>query len=116
MWKRLLRYNETYLAILIVILCAAITMAKPSFLTFENFTQFLESYAMIGIMAVGTLFVLILGGTPDVSFTAIAQVAEYAVVVMTLRWGGNIILAIVAAAVMGTIMGLVNGFIIHYFH
>ena len=115
MLKRLLRYNETYLAILIILLCTAITIAKPSFLTFENFAQFLESYSMIGIMAVGTLFVLILGGTPDVSFTAIAQVVEYAVVVMTMRWGGNIFLAFLAAAVMGTLMGLVNGIIIHSF-
>ena len=115
MWKRLLKQNETYLAILVLLLCIVITIANPSFLTFENITEFLAGYSMIGIMAVGTLFVLILGGTPDVSFTAIAQVVEYAVVVMTLAWGGNIFLAILAAAVMGTIMGLANGFIVHYF-
>ena len=66
-------------------------------------------------MAVGTLFVLILGGTPDVSFTAIAQVVEYAITVMTLAWGGNIYVAFLAAALMGAVMGLVNGLIIHYF-
>ena len=43
----------------------------------------------MGIMAVGVLFVLILGGTPDVSFTAVAQVAEYVVVIMTLEGGGE---------------------------
>ncbi len=113
--KRLLRQNEAYLGVLIVFLCIVITIANPSFLTFENIAGFLKSYSMIGIMAVGTLFVLILGGTPDVSFTAIAQVVEYAVVVMTLAFGGNIFVAILAAAIMGTIMGLVNGFVIHYF-
>jgi len=113
--KRLLRQNEAYLGVLIVVLCIVITIANPSFLTFENIAGFLKSYSMIGIMAVGTLFVLILGGTPDVSFTAIAQVVEYAVVVMTLAFGGNIFVAILAAAIMGTIMGLVNGFVIHYF-
>jgi len=70
---------------------------------------------MIGIMAVGTLFVLILGGTPDVSFTAIAQVAEYATAVITLAIGGNIFLAILMACIMGMIMGIINGLIIHYF-
>jgi simple sugar transport system permease protein len=113
--KRLLRQNETYLLILILVLCAVITIANPSFLTFENVSSFLKSYSMVGIMAVATLFVLILGGTPDVSFTAIAQVVEYAITVITLAWGGNIFLAILAAAIMGTIMGLANGFIIHYF-
>lgn len=114
MLKRLLRQNETYLAIIIVALCALITIVNPSFLTFENIFGVLKSYSMLGIMAVGTLFVLILGGT-DVSFTAIAQVVEYAVAVITLALGGNIILAILAAAVMGTIMGLVNGLVLQYF-
>lgn len=113
MLKRLLRQNETYLAMLIIVLCAVITVANPAFLTFENIFGFLKSYSMLGIMAVGTLFVLILGGT-DVSFTAIAQVVEYAITVITLAWGGNIILALLAAAVMGAIMGLVNGLVIHH--
>jgi len=115
MIRKLLRQNESYLAILILLLCVVITAANPKFLTFENVFGFLKSYSMVGIMAVGTLFVIILGGPADVSFTAIAQVVEYAVVVITLAWGGNIWLALLAAAVMGTILGLVNGFIIHYF-
>ena len=115
MLKRLLRQNETYLAVLIVLLGAIITIANPRFLTAENIFGFLKSYSMVGIMAVGTLFVLILGGTPDVSFTAIAQVVEYAVVAATLAWGGNIYLAILAAALMGAVMGLANGLIVHYF-
>jgi simple sugar transport system permease protein len=113
--RRLLRLNETYLAILIVLLCVVISIANPSFLTAENIFGFLKSYSMIGIMAVATLFVLILGGTPDVSFTAIAQVVEYAVVVGTMAWGGNIYAAILAAALMGALMGLANGLIVHYF-
>ena len=114
MLNKLLRQNETYLAILILLLCVVITAVNPAFLTTENIFGFLKSYSMVGIMAVGTLFVLILGGT-DVSFTAIAQVVEYAVAAATLAWGGNIFLAILAAAVMGTLMGLVNGLVIHYF-
>jgi simple sugar transport system permease protein len=115
MLKKLLRQNETYLAILIVLLCIIISVANPSFLSAENIFGFLKSYSMIGIMAVGTLFVLILGGTPDVSFTAIAQVVEYAVTVMIIAWGGNIFVALLLAGLMGAIMGLVNGLVIHYF-
>jgi simple sugar transport system permease protein len=115
MVKKLLRQNESYLGILILLLCIGIAVANPSFLTFENIFSFLKSYSMVGIMAVGTLFVIIVGGAADVSFTAIAQAVEYAIVVMTLAWGGNIYVALLAAAVMGAIMGLANGFIIHYF-
>jgi len=115
MLKRLLKQNESYLAMLIVLLCVGITIANPAFLTFENLGGFLKSYSMVGIMAVGTLFVLILGGTPDVSFTAIAQCVEYAIAVATLRHGGNIYTVFLLAAVLGAAMGLVNGLVIHFF-
>ncbi len=113
--RGLFRHNETYLAILMLMLCVAITLANPAFLTYENVAGFLKSYSMVGIMAVGALFVLILSGSPDVSFTAIAQVAEYAVVVVIMRWGGNIYLALLAAVAIGILMGLVNGAIVHWF-
>jgi simple sugar transport system permease protein len=115
MMQRLLRQNEFYLALLILVLCVVITTLNPSFLTLENILGFLKTSSVNGIMAVGVLFVLILGGTPDVSFTAIAQVAEYVVVLATLRWGGDIALALLGACVLGALMGSVNGFIIHYF-
>ena len=115
MLKKLLKYNESYLFILIISLIIILTIANPNFLTFENILGFLKSYSMVGIMAVGTLFVLIIEGSPDVSFTAIAQVVEYAAAVITLSIGGNIFFAILIACIMGIIMGMINGFIIHYF-
>jgi simple sugar transport system permease protein len=113
--QRLLKQNEFYLAVLILLLCIAITAANPAFLSLENIFGFLKTSSVNGVMAVGVLFVLILGGTPDVSFTAIAQVVEYVVVLATLRWGGDIALALLGACVLGALMGSVNGFIIHYF-
>ena len=113
--RRLLRQNETWLALLIVVLCAAITAANPAFLTYENVAGFLKSCSMVGIMAVGALIVLVLSGSPDVSFTAIAQVVEYAVVVAVMRWGGNVYAALLLAAALGVLLGLVNGVIVHYF-
>ena len=113
--KLLLNRNEFYLAALILVLCVSITAANPSFLTLENVLSFLKTSSVNGILAVGVLFVLILGGTPDVSFTAIAQVVEYVVVMATLRWGGDIPLALLGACALGAVMGSVNGFIIHYF-
>ncbi len=95
--KRLLKQNEFHLAALILVLCIGITIVNPSFLTLENVLGFLKTSSVNGILAVGVLFVLILGGTPDVSFTAIAQVVEYVVVLATLRWGGNVALALLGA-------------------
>lgn len=70
MIKKLLRQNEFYLGTLILLICIGITAINPSFLTFENIFGFLKSYSMVGIMAVGTLLVIVLGGPADVSFTA----------------------------------------------
>lgn len=113
--KKLLKYNEFYIALVIVALSILITFLNPRFLTAENLFDLLKSFSVIGIMAVGVLFVLILGGSPDVSFTAIAQVTEYVVVIMTLKWGGNIVLAFLVAAVMGLVMGGFNGYLVHFF-
>lgn len=113
--KNLLKQTEFYLAVVIVLLAIVITALNPDFLTLQNIFGLLKSFSVIGIMAVGVLFVMVLGGTPDVSFTAIAQVAQYVVVLMTIHWGGNLFLAFLVAAVLGTILGSANGFIIHYF-
>jgi simple sugar transport system permease protein len=113
--KRLVGYTEFYVALVIIAMATVITILNPAFLTFQNLFGLLKSFSVIGIMAVGILFVLILGGTPDVSFTAIAQVVEYTVVIITLQMGGSIFLAFLMAAVMGTILGSVNGFILHFF-
>ena len=113
--KSLLNRNEFYLAILIAVLCAAIGSLNPHFFAPQNILAFLKTSSVNGILAVGVLFVLILGGTPDVSFTAIAQVAEYAVVLATLKWGGNVGIAFLMACAIGAALGAINGFLIHYF-
>ena len=114
MLKKLLHKNETYVLFLIIAIGVFINFNNPLFFTFENISGSLKSYSMVGIMAVGTLFVLILGGT-DVSFTAIAQVVEYVVVWFTMAHGGNIYMAFLEAAVLGIFLGIINGLIIHYF-
>ena len=114
--KALQKRSEFYLAILILAVSLGIAIRNPDFLSLQNIFGFLKTASVNGILAVGVLFVLILGGTPDVSFTAIAQVVEYAVVLAFLHFvGGNIALALMMACVLGGLMGAVNGFVIHYF-
>lgn len=112
---KLLKQTEFYLVIVIITLSMFIAILNPRFLTAENLFDLMKTFSTIGIMAVGVLFVIILGGTPDVSFTAIAQVVEYVIVIMTLKWGGNIILAFLIASILGALMGAVNGYLVHFF-
>ncbi|MGE5605560.1 MAG: ABC transporter permease [Bacteroidota bacterium] len=115
MIKKLIKQTEFYIALVIIILSIAITIFNPKFLTTDNIFSLMKTFSVFGIMAVGVLFVLVLGGTPDVSFTAIAQVVEYVIVVLTLKWGGNIYLALFFACIMGALMGSANGYLVHLF-
>jgi len=113
--KRLLSSYETFVFLVIVLLCVIITWVNPSFLTLENLFDLLKSYSFVGILAIGVLFVLISGGI-DISFTAVATVAMYVMAVIIVRYGGNMLTAFLIASVIGIILGMVNAVIIHFFN
>jgi len=112
--RKLAKYTETYLVIIIALLAILITSKNPSFLTLENMFDLLKSYSFFGIMAVGVLLVLISGGI-DISFAAVATVSEYIVAVFMMRVGGNIFTAFAVAALVGTVLGFFNGILVNRF-
>jgi simple sugar transport system permease protein len=112
--KKLLAYHETYVFLVIVIFSLLITLINPSFLTLENLFDLLKSYSLLGIFAVGVLLVLISGGI-DISFTAVATVAAYAMTVVIINYGGNIFTAFLIVSVIGVVLGLVNAVITYFF-
>jgi simple sugar transport system permease protein len=112
----LLKKRETVLAMIIVLLSLIISSLTPHFLTYGNITSVLKTCTVMGIFSLGVLIVII-SGNVDVAFTAIAQVVQYAVVYLLIRFNtGNIYLALFLAVIFGTIMGLFNGFIIHHYN
>ncbi|RLC81274.1 MAG: ABC transporter permease [Chloroflexi bacterium] len=113
--KRLLASYETFVFLVIVLLCIIITWVNPNFLTLENLFDLLKSYSFVGILAIGVLFVLISGGI-DISFTAVATVAMYVMAVIIVRYGGNMLTAFLIASVIGIILGMVNAVIIYFFN
>jgi len=111
--SNLLRSREFLLGITIVILLVVNSLLAPSFLTYTNIVNLLKSFTVLGIFSLGVLLVVISGGV-DVSFTAIAQVVQYAVVYLFLNnIQGNIFLSFVLAIVMGALLGFLNGYLIH---
>ena len=109
-WSR-----ELLLLILVLLFALAIGISNPNFLSLENFADLLKSFTVLGIFALGVLLVLLSGGF-DLSFTAIAQVAQYAVVyVLMVNNLDSIVTALVAATLIGTLLGLVNGVVIYYY-
>jgi len=111
--RKLLRRNEFFLALLIAVLGIGFTLANPKFATIGNLLDLIKSYSFFGILSVGVLVVLLSGGI-DISFTAIAQVAEYASVALILQFGGNLLTAFLVACCIGIVLGAVNGLLIHF--
>jgi simple sugar transport system permease protein len=111
--RKIFRRNEFFLAVLIVALGLGFTLVNPKFASIGNLLDLIKSYSFFGILSVGVLVVLLSGGI-DISFTAIAQVAEYASVALILQYGGNLWTAFIVACCVGTILGAVNGLLIHF--
>jgi simple sugar transport system permease protein len=112
--KKWFKHHETYVLLVIILFSMIITLINPNFFTLENLFDLLKSYSFIGIFAVGVTFVLISGGI-DISFTAVATVAEYVMAVVIIKYGGNILIAFLLAAGVGVLLGLINATLIHFF-
>ncbi|TYB90778.1 ABC transporter permease [Oceaniovalibus sp. ACAM 378] len=107
--------TEAKLLAVLVVICAALSSASPSFLTLVNFTDLLNNNAVNVIWAVGLVVVLIAGGI-DISFAVAASVVQY-LCVFVFGWigGGNWAIGFVVAGVLGISLGLINAFLIHQF-
>ena len=111
--SKLLQRTESLLVLLIVVIGIVFTLLNPKFATIGNLLDLIKSYSFFGILSVGVLVVLLSGGI-DISFTAIAQVAEYISVSWILAYGGNLGSAFLVACCIGTLLGLFNGLLIHF--
>jgi len=109
------RRNEFYLLLVILVFSTAITIVNPAFLTVENMFDLLRSSAGMAILAIG-FFVVLLSGGMDLSFPAVAIVAQYITVQVLIRSGvDNLWLAFGLAAAIGIAFGAVNAFFISVF-
>ncbi len=114
--KKLLRQHETYVLLVIIVFSAIITAVNPSYFSLENLFDLLKSVSLMGIFAIGMLFVLISGGI-DLSFTAVATVSGYVVALLLLSYGEqlNIFTVFLIAGGIGVLLGSFNAVIIHFF-
>jgi simple sugar transport system permease protein len=112
--KKTFRRNEVYLFLVIVALSIVLSLFNRDYFTLENLFDVLRSYSFMGIMAVGVLVVLLSGGI-DISFTAIATVAQYIMALLLARHKGmSPAAALAVPLVIGTVLGAVNAALIYY--
>ncbi|MEJ5231467.1 MAG: ABC transporter permease [Geminicoccaceae bacterium] len=110
---RLGRRTEGLLLLVILLVGAVWSLLTPHFLTLQNLVDLVESYSVTAILALG-LFVVLLSGGIDISFAAIASIAQYATAVAATRVGLPAWLCIPLGLAIGVALGAVNAALIRW--
>lgn len=117
-WKELATRQETLLIAVYVIMVLAFSLINPRYFSTASFGNILQDFAPVILMAIGQTFVIITGGI-DLSVGAVlglSGVSAAMAIRSTTESGLNpvlsISLGIVAALVVGALVGLVNGLLI----
>lgn len=107
--------TESRLIVVLILMCIFLSFSTDTFFTLSNFTNLMNNNAINLIWAFGLLVVLIAGGI-DISFAVAASVVQYiAVYAFEAIGGGNWAIGFVVAIFLGTMLGFINAFLIHYF-
>ncbi len=108
--KRLLKRNEFYVALIIVVLSLLIHAKSGQFFTANNLVDLARSLIVPGMMASG-LFMVIASGNIDVSFPYTAMLCMFSITKLfqIMDYQGPVILGFILAAVIGALLGAVNG-------
>jgi len=104
---------ENWLVVVLLAVCAGLSIASPAFLTLSNLIDLVESYSVRAILAMGLFVVLIAGGI-DISFAAVASVAQYVAAAMAAKLGLPPIIVLPAGLAIGVLLGCLNATLIHY--
>jgi len=93
----------------LVVLLIFFSLASPNFFTFSNIASVLLSTAVIGILALGTTFVIITGGI-DLSLGTGMALCSVMTGVLITNMGLPVWVGVIGGVATGVLMGLVNGF------
>lgn len=106
-WKRIGSMREAGLIAIILVLCLAMSIASPHFLTLGNFRAMLMSFSVEGIVVVGMTILLIVGGI-DLSVGSVvcfAMVLSGSLFLAGLDpWTASLV-GIFASSLIGCVMG-----------
>jgi ribose transport system permease protein len=92
----------------LIILIIFFSLASPNFLSFSNIVGILLSTAVVGILALGSTFVIITGGI-DLSVGTVMTLSAVMTGVFITFWDMPIVLGIIGGILTGSICGLISG-------
>lgn len=107
------RHHEAWLLAVILVMGGLLSLTAPGFLSVGNIVDLLETYSVQGILALG-LFVVLVSGGIDISFMAVASVAQYLAAYLAARWHWPGIVCIPLGLLTGIGLGAINATLIHF--
>lgn len=102
--------NRFGLLIVILIGVAIMSQASPVFFTWINFTNVFYVASLTAVVAIGQMFVLLVGGI-DLSVGAVVAISSVLVVGLATDSGLPTWLAVIVSLLVGVAFGFLNGFL-----
>ncbi len=109
--RRFARTHEGRLLAVTVALAIILSLTTRNFLSVQNGIDLLTSYAFSGMLAAGLVVVLVAGGI-DISFTAVASIAQYLAVAAASRYDIGWFGLFAVALGTGTLLGILNAVLV----
>lgn len=112
-WKALAQYSPY---IILLVLCAIMTVATDNFLSFSNLISVLRQTSFLLVMALGMTFAMVLGRGADMSLGATVAISS-CLAAFFLKSSCNaatVILGFLMAIGIGVVVGALNGAFIAY--
>ncbi|POF28293.1 ABC transporter permease [Roseibium marinum] len=98
----------------LLLLCVFLSIATDSFLSFRNFLNILDQITVLGIMAVGMTFVILIGGI-DLSVGSVLALSMMVLGYLNVEAGMPMAIAIGGALLASAVAGAVSGLLITAF-
>lgn len=99
----------------LILLCIFLSFATDSFLSFRNFVNILDQITVLGIMAVGMTFVILIGGI-DLSVGSVLALAMMVLGYLAVTMGLPMPVAIAGALIASAICGAASGLFVTMFN
>ncbi|HOA99551.1 MAG TPA: ABC transporter permease, partial [Candidatus Atribacteria bacterium] len=93
-----------------IVVCILFGILTPVFFNPLNILNVIRQVSIIGVIAVGMTFVILLGGI-DLSVGSVVAFTGIIAAGFQVKWGGSLFLSIVIPLLIGGGIGFLNGFI-----
>jgi ribose transport system permease protein len=95
----------------LVLLCVAVTLLSPYFLTTTNLLNILQQISIVSVISVGMTFVILSGGI-DLSVGSLVAFTGLIMALLMKELSAPVWLTILAGLLCGSLLGLVNGLLV----